>query len=137
MTEKILIVEDNDNNRRLLRDVLEFHGYKIIEAQNGEVGVREARAELPDLILMDVQMPVMDGITAAKLLKADPATRNIKMVALTSFAMAGDRERFLAAGFDDYVAKPIDTRRLPEIVRRFLMDIGRENDAGESFLKTG
>ena len=66
MTEKILIVEDNDNNRRLLRDVLEFHGYKIIEAQNGEVGVREARAELPDLILMDVQMPVMDGITAAK-----------------------------------------------------------------------
>ena len=120
MSSKILIVEDNEKNRILIKDVLEYHGYEVIEAGDGETGTRMAREHRPDLILMDIQMPVMDGISAAKIIKRDPATKGIQMIALTSFAMKGDKERFLAAGFDDYIAKPIDTRKLPEIVKRFL-----------------
>jgi CheY-like chemotaxis protein len=120
MALKILIVEDNDKNRILIRDVLKYYGYEVIEAENGKNGVKLAKQHLPDLILMDIQMPVMDGFTAIALLKDDPLTRPIKVLALTSFAMKGDRERIMQAGFNDYIAKPIDTRQLPELIKKQL-----------------
>lgn len=121
MTSKILVVEDNGKNRTLIKDVMNYFGYEVIEAENGEQGVQLAKKHLPDLILMDIQMPVMDGIAAARLIRADLETKGIKMIALTSFAMKGDRERFLAAGFDDYLAKPIDTRKLPAMVKKYAL----------------
>ena len=120
MPKKILIIEDNEKNQRLVRDVLAPHGYEFIEAHDGEEGVRLARETKPDLILMDIQMPVMDGFAAAKAIKGDPATAAIKIVGITSYAMKGDAEKVLAAGFDDYIAKPIDTRALPGIVKKHL-----------------
>jgi len=120
MSGKILVVEDNELNRKLLVAVLTYYGYKTLEAGDGSEGVRAAGEHMPDLILMDIQMPVMDGITAVNILKNDPRTLGIKVIALTSFAMKGDRERFMAAGFVDYIAKPINTRELPEIVKKYL-----------------
>lgn len=120
MPYKILIVEDNENNRSLLRDLLTFHGYEIAVASDGEEGVTLARTMMPDLILMDIQMPGMDGMTASHLLKGGPATSRLKIIALTSFAMQGDKEKFLAAGFDGYLSKPINTRELPGLVRQWL-----------------
>ncbi len=119
MPSKILIIEDNEKNRTLITDVLEYYGYDVRAAADGASGFEIAKAYLPDVILMDIQMPVMDGIATAKMLKSVSATASIKLIALTSFAMKGDRERFLEAGFDDYIAKPIDTRKLPEIVKKF------------------
>jgi two-component system, cell cycle response regulator DivK len=116
--QKILIVEDNDKNRELVRDILAFQGYRVFEAKNGAEGVAMTKEHKPDLVIMDIQMPVMDGITAAKIIKNDPSSGGITMIALTSFAMKGDRERFMEAGFDDYIAKPIDTRTLPAIVKK-------------------
>ena len=120
MGKKILVVEDNPNNRKLIKDVLNYYGYEVVEAKNGEEGINLAREHSPSLIIMDIQMPVMDGITAAKILKNDPKTRGIKMIALTSFAMKGDKERFIEAGFDDYISKPINTRQLPELVKKYI-----------------
>ena len=118
---KILIIEDNAKNRMLIRDVLEYHGYNVLEAEDGAAGIAAAMEWHPDLILMDIQMPVIDGMTAVQLLRNAPETKEIKMIALTSFAMKGDREKFLAAGFDDYIAKPIDTRKLSEWVEQWLV----------------
>ena len=120
MPHKILIVEDNDNNRSLFRDILSFHGYGVAVASDGQEGVTLARELMPDLILMDIQMPGMDGMTAGGILKGDPATSGLKIIALTSFAMRGDLEKFLAAGFDGYLSKPIRTRELPNLVKRWL-----------------
>jgi len=120
MAHKILIVEDNEDNRELFVDVLAIHGYDITTANNGQEGVALARQMMPDLILMDIQMPVMDGITAASILKKDQATSGLRIIALTSFAMRGDEEKFLATGFDDYLRKPIDTRELPGLVKGWL-----------------
>lgn len=120
MSKKILVVEDNKKNRILIRDVLRYYGYEVIEAENGAEGVKMAKEHLPDLILLDIQMPVMDGFKALKILKDMPETRNIKVIALTSFAMAGDREKILHAGFDDYLSKPVDTRKLPLTVKQYL-----------------
>jgi two-component system, cell cycle response regulator DivK len=120
MPSKILVVEDNEKNRSLIKDVLEYYGYEVLEAEDGEAGVRMAREHRPALILMDIQMPVLDGISAAKIIKNGPETGEIKMIALTSFAMKGDKERFIKAGFDDYLAKPIDTRMLPGFVKKYL-----------------
>jgi two-component system cell cycle response regulator DivK len=120
VSRKILVVEDNDRNRELVKDILDIQGYHVLEARDGVEGVAMAREHKPDLVILDIQMPIMDGITAAKLIKSDPATRGITMIALTSFAMKGDRERLMEAGFDDYIAKPIDTRKLPEIVKKYL-----------------
>lgn len=120
MAHSILVVEDNENNRRLIRDILTLHGYEVYEAANGQEGVTVAREQLPNLILMDIQMPIMDGLTAAGILKGDPATSGIKIIAMTSFAMQGDEEKFLAAGFDSYLSKPIDTRELPLIIKSCL-----------------
>lgn len=119
MAKKILLIEDNAKNRVLIKDILVYHGYEVIEAENGEKGVALAQERVPDLILMDIQMPVMDGFSAVAILKSGPATRSIKVLALTSFAMKGDRERIMQAGFDDYIAKPINTRMLPEIVKKY------------------
>lgn len=124
MIRKILIVEDNDQNRLLLKDVLAYHGFTVLEAADGVQGVRMAREYRPELIFMDLQMPVMDGYAAIAAIKADPATRHIRIIALTSYAMKGDREKVLAAGADEYLAKPLDTRELPGIVRRFLGEQG-------------
>jgi two-component system cell cycle response regulator DivK len=120
MTPTILIVEDNAQNRLLMVDILKVRGYEVIEAHDGAEGIELARKHKPDLILLDMQMPVMDGLEAARRLKADPETRDIKILAVTSFAMKGDRERILAAGCDEYMAKPIDTRQLPVMVRQIL-----------------
>jgi CheY-like chemotaxis protein len=120
MPHKILIVEDNTNNRCLFQDILTFHGYEVSVAADGEEGVALARALMPDLILMDIQMPGMDGMTAGGILKGDPATSGMKIIILTSFAMQGDQEKFMAAGFDGYLSKPINTRELPVLVKRWL-----------------
>ena len=120
MPGKILVVEDNEKNLTLIKDVLEYHGFEVRTAADGASGLSLAREYLPDVMLMDIQMPVMDGLTAVKRIKDDPHMRKIHLIALTSFAMKGDREKMLAAGFDDYIAKPIDTRKLPEIVRRYV-----------------
>jgi len=120
MAATILVAEDNEKNRQLIRDILLYHGFQVFEAENGAVAIEKAIRQRPDLILMDIQMPVMDGMTAARLIRTDPSLQGIPVIALTSFAMTGDRERLLEAGFDDYIAKPIDTRQLPEIVKRNL-----------------
>ncbi len=120
MPHRILIVEDNENNRILFRDILTFHGYEIAVASDGMEGVALARELLPEVILMDIQMPDMDGMAACRILKGDPLTSGVKIIALTSFAMRGDQETFLAAGFDGYLSKPIDTRELPLIVKGLL-----------------
>jgi two-component system cell cycle response regulator DivK len=118
--ERILIIEDNVRNLKLVRDVLQFHGYSTLEAETGEAGVTLAREQHPALILMDIQLPSMDGRAALQVLKADASTQHIPIVALTSFAMKGDRENLLAEGFDDYMAKPIDIKELPKVVERSL-----------------
>jgi two-component system cell cycle response regulator DivK len=120
MNPTVLVVEDNAQNRMLMVDILQCHGYEVLEARDGAEGIRLARQTLPALILLDMQMPVMDGIEAARILKADPGTKAIKILAVTSFAMKGDRERIIAAGVDEYMAKPIDTRELPRVVKRLL-----------------
>ncbi len=120
MAKTILIVEDNDNNRILLRDIVTYHGYEAVEAENGTEGVQIAKEIRPDLILMDIQMPGKDGFEAILELRGDPGTADIIVIALTSFAMKGDRERIMASGFDDYLAKPIDTRKLPQLINKFL-----------------
>ncbi|MBI5590022.1 MAG: response regulator [Deltaproteobacteria bacterium] len=120
MRQRILIVEDNPQNRLLVKAVLEFHGYEIMEAKDGQEGIEMAKKYKPDLILMDLQMPVMDGFIAGKIIRGDPDTKNIKMIALTSFAMSGDKERIMKAGFDHYIAKPIDTRELPDLIKEIL-----------------
>lgn len=122
MAKKILIVEDHEMSRVLLRDVLQHHGYEIIEAANGEEAIKEAGAHLPDLIFMDIQMPVMSGYAAIKALKSDDKTRHIKIVALTSLAMTGDKEKSLAARADYYITKPIDTVQLPIMVAEWLKE---------------
>jgi two-component system, cell cycle response regulator DivK len=120
MPHKILIVEDIPNNLTLLRDILTFHDYEVAVACDGQEGVDLARELMPDLILMDIQMPGLDGMAAGRILKGDPATCGLKIIALTSFAMQGDREKFMAAGFDGYFAKPISTREFPGLVKRWL-----------------
>jgi two-component system cell cycle response regulator DivK len=125
----ILIVEDNARNRRLVRDVLGFRGYRTLEAETAEAGLELARAQRPALVLMDVQLPGMDGVAALARLRADPATAGIAVVALTAFAMKDDRERFLAAGFDGYLEKPLDVRAFPGQLAGVLARAGVEAPA--------
>jgi two-component system cell cycle response regulator DivK len=117
MPKRILLVEDNAKNRLLIRDILNYYGYEVIEAEDGAKGLKLAREQLPDLILMDLQMPVMDGCSAGRILKNDPLTMGIKIIALTSFAVRNEKEKVLAAGFEDYIEKPIDTRQFLELIR--------------------
>jgi two-component system cell cycle response regulator DivK len=118
--ELILIVEDNEKNRKLLRDVLQFKGYRTIEAETAEAGLSLAQAELPALILMDIQLPGMNGIDALAHLRADAATRRIPVVAVTASAMMHDRRKILAAGFDAYQSKPIDVKGFLALVSQIL-----------------
>jgi two-component system, cell cycle response regulator DivK len=104
---RILVVEDNHSNMKLVTLILESMGHAFIEANDALEGIRLAQAEVPDLILMDIQLPGMDGLEATRRLKADPVTQGIKVVALTAFAMKGDEERMRSAGCDDYIPKPI------------------------------
>ena len=118
--ELVLIVEDNEKNRKLVRDTLQFKGYKTIEAETGEDGVRLAREHQPALILMDIQLPGIDGITALGQLRADPATAAIPVMAVTASVMAQDRQKIVNAGFDAFQGKPISVREFLATVQRML-----------------
>ncbi|MHB8663562.1 MAG: response regulator [Acidimicrobiales bacterium] len=109
----VLIVEDNEKNLKLVRDLLRVKGYRTVEAIDGGAGIAMAAQHHPTLVLMDIQLPDMDGWEALHQLRADPRTADIPVVAVTAFAMEGDRERFLAGGFDGYITKPIDVRLFP------------------------
>jgi len=115
---KILVIDDNAINMKLVSDILSKAGYEVIEAGDAESGIVLAREELPDVILMDIQLPGMDGLEATRLLKNDPKTGHIRIIAVTAFAMKGDRERILQAGCDDYIAKPVVYREVVEKVYR-------------------
>ncbi len=110
---RVLVVEDNVRSRRLVRDLLELHGFDVVDVETAEAGLDAARRSLPALVLMDIQLPGMDGVAALRELRADPATRGIPAIAVTAFAMQGDEERVLDAGFDAYISKPIDVRSFP------------------------
>ena len=121
--KKILLVEDNLHNRQIFAGILNHYGYVVSEAHNGEQGVEMAARDLPDLILMDLSLPVMDGWTATQKIKAASKTRHIPVIALTAHAMAGDESRALEAGCDGYLSKPISPKRLVEEVSRFLEEL--------------
>ena len=116
----ILVIEDNDDNRTLVVKVLARHGYGVREAVSAEQGLADAAEHPPDLILMDLNLAGMSGFEAAGRVKADPRLRHIPVVALTAYAMVGDRERALEAGCDGYISKPVDVRRLPAQLEEFL-----------------
>jgi two-component system cell cycle response regulator DivK len=118
--ETILYIEDNPDNRLLIRRILEAEGYRFIEAENAFEAKRCLSKEVPDLILMDISIPGIDGIEATRIIKANPETEAIPVVALTANAMRGDRERFLAAGCDNYLPKPISTPDLLRVIREYL-----------------
>lgn len=118
--ELILLVEDNDNNRLLVRDVLKASGYRVTEAETAEDGLRMAAQQQPALILMDIQLPGMNGIEALRQLRADPATRAIPVIAVTASAMTQDRHQIMAAGFDGYQSKPISVKGFLQAVREIL-----------------
>ena len=120
MEQVILIVEDEPRNLKLIRDLLEVSGYMVLEAIDGKQGVEIAKAKKPDLILMDIQLPVMEGFEATRILKADERTRDIPIMALTAYAMKGDEEKIKAAGCDGYIPKPIDTRGFLNKITEYL-----------------
>jgi CheY-like chemotaxis protein len=120
MTHVILVVEDNERNLKLLRDVLEYAGYDVRVARTAEEGITLAVSDPPHLVLMDLQLPGVDGVEALGRLRESPRTADIPVVAVTAQAMKQDRERALRAGFDGYVEKPISVRAFPDQVRRFL-----------------
>jgi two-component system cell cycle response regulator DivK len=112
----ILLVEDNERNRKLVRTILEFRGYEVVECEDGTPSLELARAHKPALVLMDIQLPTMDGITALGRLRADPDTAAIPVVAVTASVTPGERDRVVAAGFNGYVSKPIDVSTFGEMV---------------------
>jgi two-component system, cell cycle response regulator DivK len=122
MSKRILVVEDQEDLRGVLRDLLTGSGYTVIEAGDGEAGVATAKSDHPDLILMDIQMPVIDGYEATRRIKADPALKSTPVVAVSSFAMKGDEEKARAAGCDHYVTKPYSPMQLLRLVRGFLAE---------------
>jgi two-component system cell cycle response regulator DivK len=125
----ILIVEDNEKNRKLVRDVLQFKGYRTLEAETGEAGLALARETIPALVLMDIQLPGMNGIEALGHLRADPRTRHIPVIAVTASAMTQDRQKILAAGFDAYQSKPIDVKGFLQLVSDVLQAGPRDGAA--------
>jgi len=120
MKELILIVEDNDKNLKLTRDLLRFHGFETIEATNAEDGIALAQDRKPDLVLMDIQLPGMDGVSALRELRQNATTAAIPVVALTASVMKEDRERFDKAGFDGFITKPISVKEFPDQVRGYM-----------------
>lgn len=119
-TDTILIVDDNPANQKLARVILQAEGYEIRTAADGEQAIAAIRAERPSLVLMDIQLPGMDGLEVTRRLRADEATRTIPIVAVTAYAMKGDRERAFEAGCDGYISKPIDPLALPSQIAEFL-----------------
>lgn len=124
MAKVVLIVEDDPKNLKLVRDLLQISGYITLEATDGARGVKLAKENEPDLVLMDIQLPEMDGLEAARILKTSAKTKGIPFIALTSYAMKGDDERLIQAGFDGYIAKPIDIHALLEMVKKYLFRDG-------------
>ena len=120
MTKRVLVIEDTLDNRQIMRDLLVNSGYEVIEAVDGGAGVAKAAEVVPDLILMDIQLPVLDGYEATRQIKANPALAHIPIIAVTSYALSGDEAKTKAAGCDGYVAKPFSPRELLAMVRKFL-----------------
>jgi two-component system cell cycle response regulator DivK len=118
--KRVLLVEDNDDNRLIYATILTHRGYSVVEAPNGLDGVLKAEAHHPDLIIMDISLPVMDGLEATRRIRANPSTSSIPVLAVTAHAREADRERALRAGCNDYLAKPVEPRRLVEQVERLI-----------------
>jgi two-component system, cell cycle response regulator DivK len=120
MSKRILVVEDQEDNRQILRDLLRSAGYDVIEAEDGQAGLALVKTQRPDLILMDAQLPVMDGYESTRRIKADPDLRSIPVIVVTSYALSGDEEKARAAGCDGYVTKPFSPRQLLAKVNEYL-----------------
>jgi len=120
MSKRILVIEDHEENRRIMRDLLTSADYEMIEAVTGEEGIAAAQTHRPDLILMDIQLPGLDGYEATRRIKADPALRQIPIIAVTSYALSGDEAKARAAGCDAYVAKPFSPRVLLAKIREYV-----------------
>ena len=118
--KKILVIEDNTLNLKLVRSLLMLEDYQVVEADNAETGIELAKEQQPDLILMDIQLPGMDGLSATRKLKTDPEVKGIPVIALTAHAMLGDEQKALEAGCVGYIPKPLDTKEFPNIISRFL-----------------
>ena len=123
MAKRILIVEDQEDNRMIVRDVLSSAGFDLIEAVNGEDGVKLAHSERPDLILMDIQLPIIDGYEATRRIKGSAELKSIPIIAVTSYALSGDQAKARAAGCDGYISKPFSPRELLARVREYLPDV--------------
>ncbi len=119
----ILVIEDNEFNMILVRDLLQIENFTVVEAYDAEAGIRKARETKPDLILMDIQLPGMDGLTATRIIQKDPVLKEIPVVALTAYAMEKDKKEAIAAGCVGFIAKPIDTRSFVDSVSKFLVDL--------------
>jgi|SRR6516164_525968 two-component system cell cycle response regulator DivK len=120
MSKCILVVEDQEDNRQILRDLLTNAGFEMIEAENGEDAVASAQARRPDLILMDIQLPVLDGYEATRRIKAHPDLKSIPIIVVTSYALSGDEDKARLAGCDDYVAKPFSPRQLLAKIKEYV-----------------
>lgn len=120
MSKRILVVEDQEDNRRIVRDVLVNAGYEVIEAVTGEEGVATAETQHPDLILMDIQLPGLDGYEATRRIRGIPALRHIPIIAVTSYALSGDDTKAFEAGCNDYLAKPVSPRKLLAKIREYV-----------------
>jgi two-component system cell cycle response regulator DivK len=120
MTKRILVVEDHEDNRQILRDLLSHAGYDMMEAEDGEQALTAAAHYRPDLILLDIQLPLIDGYEVTRRLKADPAFKETPIIVITSYALSGDEDKAYAAGCDTYVSKPYDPIALLDIIRRYL-----------------
>jgi CheY-like chemotaxis protein len=120
MKQTILVVEDHERNRKLARTVLEFRGYNVVECDDGTPSLELARQHRPALVLMDIQLPVMDGITALRRLRADPETTHLPVIAVTASVTASERERVVAAGFNGYISKPIDVTTFGDTIDAFV-----------------
>jgi two-component system, cell cycle response regulator DivK len=118
--KEVLIIEDNENNLYLMRFILTKLGHQVIEARDGSAGVKLAKKNLPDLILMDIQLPVMDGYAATRLIREDEALRDVPIIAVTSFAMVGDKEKAIEAGCTAYVEKPINPGDFIKVLERYI-----------------
>ena len=121
-TKTILVIEDNELNMKLVKGLIKIGKYRLLEANDAESGIQQIREQRPDLVLMDIQLPGMDGLSATKIIKEDPELKDIPVVALTSYAMQGDEEKALAAGCTGYITKPIDTRNFLKTVSEYLKD---------------
>jgi two-component system cell cycle response regulator DivK len=120
MSKRILVVEDQEANRRILRDLLTNVGFQLVEAEDGAEGVAAAETHRPDLILMDIQMPIVDGYEATRQIKANPTLKSIPVIVVTSYALSGDEEKARAAGCDDYITKPYSPRQLLAKIKEHL-----------------